>query len=180
VAGFPSFDQLKARTARFFARVERKVAAVPAERQQPAPATIAAPAALHCALLGDGDDVAELREMFENLLAASMDRDTAAAAHPAFVSMIQQLTPTEARILRSIERDEYSYSDSRRSGSFRTMLGIDAESNGTRRQQYISNLERLGILRMVPVDSLTGTGGVIVVTPLGRQFLDTCVRAQAK
>ncbi|HEX2689776.1 MAG TPA: DUF4393 domain-containing protein, partial [Kofleriaceae bacterium] len=150
------------------------------ERRQPAPAHIAAPAALQYALLGQGEGVAELREMFENLLVASMDSDTASSAHPAFVSMIQQLTPDEARILKSINRNEYPYTDLRRSGSFRTTLGIDAEIDGTRQQQYVSNLERLGILRMVPVDTLTGSGGVLVVTPLGRQFLDTCVCVRAR
>ncbi len=44
-------------------------------------ATILAPAAFHYALPGDGDEVPELREMFENLLAASMYRDTAAKVH---------------------------------------------------------------------------------------------------
>jgi hypothetical protein len=81
-AGFPSFDALQARTGKYFARVEKKLDAVPAERQQPPPPTIAAPAAFQYALLGESDEVAELREMFENLLAASVDRETASNAHP--------------------------------------------------------------------------------------------------
>jgi len=52
---------------------------VPADRVIEPPATRAAPAAFHYALLGDSADVSELREMFENLLAASMDRDTRAS-----------------------------------------------------------------------------------------------------
>jgi hypothetical protein len=176
----PALDDVRARVADLNARVDNKLAGVPDERRQPAPAHIAAPAALQYALLGQGEGVAELREMFENLLVASMDSDTASSAHPAFVSMIQQLTPDEARILKSINRNEYPYTDLRRSGSFRTTLGIDAEIDGTRQQQYVSNLERLGILRMVPVDTLTGSGGVLVVTPLGRQFLDTCVCVRAR
>src|SRR5678815_4358285 len=46
-----------------------------------------APAALHYALLGDGDAVADLREMFENLLMSSMDRATANDAHPVRCQM---------------------------------------------------------------------------------------------
>lgn len=46
--------------------------------------------------------------MFENLLVTSMDRDTASGAHPAFVSMIPQLTPDEAWILKSIDRTDYT------------------------------------------------------------------------
>lgn len=41
-----------------------------------------------------------LREMYANLLAASMDTRTATGAHPAFVEIIRQLTPDEARLLR--------------------------------------------------------------------------------
>jgi hypothetical protein len=41
-----------------------------------------------------------LRDMFANLLAAAMDTRTATGAHPAFVEIIRQLTPDEARILR--------------------------------------------------------------------------------
>jgi len=206
LAGFPSFDQLKARTDMFFARVVGKLAEVPAERLQPPPATIAAPAALQCALLGDADEVAELREMFENLLAASMDRATAAGAHPAFVSMISQLTPDEARILKSIDRESYMLfnvyepgPDPRRWLAVRTQFGIGVSVDETQRRQYISNLDRLGILRIidhssadaawiedkikVPIAEFPGRSvsiESIVVTPLGRQFLDTCVRARGQ
>lgn len=41
-----------------------------------------------------------LREMFANLLVTSMDRDTAANAHPAFAEIIRQLCPDEAQILK--------------------------------------------------------------------------------
>ncbi len=192
---------------RLDAIIAEKRKAVPEARRAPAPATIAAPAALHYALLGDGDEVAELRKMFENLLVASMDRDTAASAHPAFVSMIAQLTPDEARILRSIDRDEYPLDDVYDSGpggdgrliGSRTQLGLGIGIDEARQQQYLSNLDRLGILRSGPsVDKDVHTalavaswtkapvpGGLpsakaIAVTPFGRQFLDTCVRARSR
>lgn len=41
-----------------------------------------------------------LRDMYANLLASSMDTRTANGAHPAFVEIIRQLTPDEARIIR--------------------------------------------------------------------------------
>lgn len=40
-----------------------------------------------------------LSDMYANLLAAAMDKSTAAGAHPAFVEIIKQLTPDEARVL---------------------------------------------------------------------------------
>lgn len=40
-----------------------------------------------------------LSDMYANLLASAMDRATAMDAHPAFVEIIKQLTPDEAKIL---------------------------------------------------------------------------------
>lgn len=40
-----------------------------------------------------------LSELYANLLAASMDKSTAQGAHPAFVEIIKQLTPDEAKVL---------------------------------------------------------------------------------
>ncbi len=40
-----------------------------------------------------------LSDMYANLLAASMDKNTASGAHPAFVEIIKQLTPDEAKIV---------------------------------------------------------------------------------
>jgi hypothetical protein len=40
-----------------------------------------------------------LREMYANLLATGMDANTAQNAHPAFVEILKQLTPDEARLL---------------------------------------------------------------------------------
>jgi len=41
-AGLPAFDELRARTGRFFARVDKKLEDVPPDQRQPPPATIAA------------------------------------------------------------------------------------------------------------------------------------------
>ncbi len=207
--GFPPLDRLKARGAKFSAHVEKKLDAVPPERRQQPPATIALPAALQYVLLGEGAEVAELREMFENLLVSSMDRDTAADAHPAFVSMISQLTPDEARILKSIDRADYALinvyevgSEGTRLHGFRTRLGIGTGIDEARQHQYVSNLVRLGILHFnnnrpasrpdeykslneaIKAEfkdrAVTPSKEAIEVTPLGRQFLDTCVHARAR
>jgi hypothetical protein len=47
-------------------------------------------------------EVPDLREMYAKLLATSMDSATSDTAHPSFVTLIQQLTPDEARILRHL------------------------------------------------------------------------------
>lgn len=41
-----------------------------------------------------------LRGMFVNLLAAASNSDTANSAHPAFVEVIRQMSPTEARLIK--------------------------------------------------------------------------------
>ena len=43
---------------------------------------------------------AELREMYANLLASSMNEDTKWSVHPSFVDIIKQLTPDEAKIIK--------------------------------------------------------------------------------
>ena len=41
-----------------------------------------------------------LREMYANLLATAMDRETANVAHPAFAEILHQMLPDEARIIK--------------------------------------------------------------------------------
>jgi hypothetical protein len=46
-------------------------------------------------------DCADLRELFANLLATSMNKDTKTNAHPAFVEIIKQLNPIDAQFLKA-------------------------------------------------------------------------------
>ena len=48
----------------------------------------------------------ELREMYINLLATSMNRETAEKAHPAFAEIIRQLSPDEARIIQYFAKEK--------------------------------------------------------------------------
>jgi abortive infection alpha-like protein len=200
--GGPAIDRLSA-------RVHGKLNGIPQERIQSPPATIEAPTALHYVLLGENEDVTDLREMFENLLASSMDRDTAANTHPAFASMISQLTPDEARILKSIDRADYAFvnvyvfdqNGGRQIVASGTTLGIGSGIDEERQLQYISNLDRLGILRFSTrssadieghnalVDTIAAefagrhamtSNETIEVTPFGRQFLDACIRRRPR
>jgi hypothetical protein len=201
----------KAGLDRLKAAVQRKLAGVPADRLLPAPPNIAAPSAFHYVLLGDGEHVSVLRDMFENLLVASMDRETAPSAHPAFVTMISQLTHDEAWILKSINSRRYAaynlfdrtpegYILANSPHGFRSLLGIELGIKQPQLQHCISNLERLGILRIdwaqavvadsewkelqqrveaeFPGGNLELHGGSVSVTALGQQFLDTCVRVK--
>ncbi len=44
--------------------------------------------------------IAQLREMFANLLASAMNSDVSNDVHPSFVEIIKQLSPDEAKILK--------------------------------------------------------------------------------
>lgn len=46
-----------------------------------------------------------LSDLYANLLAASMDKATATGAHPAFVEIIRQLTPDEAKLVSLFLRE---------------------------------------------------------------------------
>lgn len=62
------------------------------------PSAIVAGPALEALRFAAGEE--ELRDLYANLLATSMDRETAHKAHPAFVQILKQLSPDEARIIR--------------------------------------------------------------------------------
>jgi hypothetical protein len=195
---------VKVSMGRLSAAVERKLGGVSPDRLLSPPATIMASAALHYTLLGDGDEVAELQEMFENLLVSSMDSQTTTNAHPAFVSIISQLTPDEARILKSINRTpllhqfgfserldedlgkvggEYIFTQFER---FCTDAGVAHPSlSGS----YLDNLLRLKLLKEDistegrfhpegenPASVTTMTTRLIQLSEFGERFLKACVQ----
>lgn len=122
-----------------------------------------------------------LRDMYANLLAASMDTRTANGAHPAFVEIIRQLTPDEARLLRLFVqhrpfplvnvRREYKVETPTESGGTDvlvhfSLLGWEAGCDfPDMTPAYIDNLCRLG-LAQVPAPSLFEYTGPGVYDPL--------------
>lgn len=48
-------------------------------------------------------DNSDLRELFANLIASAMNKDTKDQAHPAFIEIIKQLSPLEAKILKKTD-----------------------------------------------------------------------------
>lgn len=104
-------------------------------------------------------DEPELRKMYLNLLAASMDAETAENAHPAFVEVLGQLTPDEARILKLFARqtsfslirirDEESTAPGVGKDVLRhfSLLGHDAGCDHLGMVEvYLENLQRLGVI----------------------------------
>lgn len=77
---------------------------IPADRIQPPEPTVAGPALEALRFAGKEE---ALREMYANLLATAMDRHTAERAHPAFVEVIKQLSPDEAKLLALVAGTAY-------------------------------------------------------------------------
>lgn len=69
---------------------------VPPENIIPPKPNVAGPAIEALRYTGHEDS---LSDMYANLLAAAMDKNTASGAHPAFVEIIKQLTPDEAKLM---------------------------------------------------------------------------------
>jgi hypothetical protein len=49
----------------------------------------------------------ELRELYANLLVKSMNTDTKNSVHPAFVEIIKQLSPVDAKVLKEISSNNF-------------------------------------------------------------------------
>jgi hypothetical protein len=152
----------------------------------------------------------QLREMYANLLASAMLKDTATGVHPAFVQVIQQLTPDEAVILRHIASHgknfslDESYTDLHGpvnakgsvSDQFRITCEKAAVVHPELSEAYLDNLLRLKVLTeqrwseseyVTPrhwadnQGSVTNTAGRLVeLSAFGEHFIRTCVLAEFK
>ena len=95
-----AFD--KARTyfsGKFQQEIAAKAQAIPPEHIVEPKASIAGPTLQGLAFTHEEPN---LKEMYLNLLATSMDGRTASVAHPAFVEIIKQLDSEDARLVREV------------------------------------------------------------------------------
>lgn len=77
-------------------KVSERLRNVPPENIIPPALNVAGPALESLRYTGHESSLSDL---YANLLAASMDKATASGAHPAFVEIIKQLTPDEAKLV---------------------------------------------------------------------------------
>jgi hypothetical protein len=151
--------------------VAEKLSQIPIERlQTPAP-NVACP--LLEALRYTGHEET-LRDMYANLLAASMDTQTAFEAHPSFVDIIKQISPDEARLLKIMAvpqalpllevRWEYTVQDEDHSGGQyiqRNFSILGYQSGCTFPEltpRYLDNICRLGLGHIDTLFEYTGKG----------------------
>lgn len=99
----------------------------------------------------------ELRDMYANLLANSMNKIVKNGVHPSFVEIIKQLCPDEAKILRYIYKNPFipTISMKVKKKNKKSVTLVDLFTNitdfcgceyGNNYKQYIDNLMRLGLL----------------------------------
>jgi hypothetical protein len=149
-------------------------------------------------------DEAELRELYASLLSSAMDaRDT--SAHPAFVSIIQQLTSDEAKILMLINRvgTEWPSLSASSKAEGNALESVKLRFNDwckqadvvhlNRSDAYMDNLVRLRILHLLTANDAeyepAGHDGenrydasvsnkeyaLLELSAFGRLFLDACI-----
>jgi hypothetical protein len=135
-----------------------RMTAIPGSRRRAPDLAFAAQA-----LAGSVRSGSTMRERYLNLLAASMDDSTAARVHPAFLTVLRQLTPDEVRIVSTFQHDgpyplvtvgaRYRFGE-RLSTELRhfSLLGTQAGCDQPERTPlYVDNLCRLGLTELRPV-----------------------------
>lgn len=96
LAGDYCVDKM-ANTAKLKDCVQKRIESIPDEELREPPKNIVVPAIIS----NSYTDSEELRLMYANLIANSMNKQQKHPAHPAFVEIIKQLTPSEALLLKS-------------------------------------------------------------------------------
>lgn len=145
--------------------VKEKIKAVPEEKLVEPEPYVAIPAMQQLSYCVNNED---LRDLYANLLVSSMNADKKWKVHPAFVDIIKQLTPDEAKFIRNLRpfvsinnplidvRIVYD-----KTGSGRTIIsnftnvGLDQLDVPHNIGSYIDNLERLKLICIPPTMSLT-------------------------
>ena len=142
--------------------LEKKLANVQPELIEAPEAHIAVPALQYISYCMDND---ELRDMYANLLANSMNKIVKRGVHPAFIEIIRQLTPDEARVLRYLYAINYApiiglraYKEEGKSVLAIPLFSNIAElcgcENARDSEKYINNLTRLGLVKIRDDESL--------------------------
>jgi hypothetical protein len=126
--------------------LDRKASKIPNKNLQPPSPTVVGPI---MQALGYTVHEENIREMFTNLLSAAMNSQTAFKAHPAFVEIIKQMSPDEARIIKYFKQKQKNVYLTGSSYSIDFLSTISKKSNCEFPENdsiYINNLERLGLI----------------------------------
>lgn len=144
---------------RFAERVEEKLVSVPQEQRLLPPPNVSGPVMLNYSLLGDVDtEQEELRDMYASLLASAIDPATSRKAHPSFASIIQQMTSTEAVLLKRLAQEpkrKWLAVELQRAAEgaegFVTMGRVYEQPEGIRSDVTSAQLENLARLALIEI-----------------------------
>jgi hypothetical protein len=147
--------------------IKEKVKQIPEEKFVEPEPYVAIPAIQQISYCQNSE---ELRDLYANLLTSSMNADKKWQVHPSFVDIIKQLTPDEAKIIRSIPNFKNNFmpaidvklTDKNALGTGHqifitnfTTIGFNVIENKENICSYIDNLVRLKILEIPPTYHLT-------------------------
>lgn len=139
--------------------VAEKLKNIPQERIQSPSPLLAAPLLVSLRYAGHEET---LRELYANLLATSIDSETAKNAHPGFVAILQSMSPDEAKIMRLFASEgaaplidvKVSFKSG---GGFKILVrnfSFAGKNAGCSYPEltpsYLDNLIRLGLLEIPP------------------------------
>ena len=134
--------------------------------------------------LGYCENSDTLRELYANLLASSMSIDTKWTVHPSFVDIIKQLNPDEAKLLKALpscivashplinvylknKQGEQTQGNISLVSNF-TTVGLDVIENQVNICSYIDNLERL---KLIEIPALSSLSDKTIYNPLREHFI---------
>lgn len=189
---------LAAQHDRFAKWVKRLAEAVPEERRQDAPPSVAGPILRQLTFRAEEDPVADL---YLNLLARAMDKERSDEAHPAFINIIGQLSPDEALVLLVLRDDsvviETEWKIDTETGrvydpvTTKNTFPVERVTQPERLIMYYRHLDSLGLVRyaegMKNISRRTGRDNSvtcsmrnpvrtnIAITDFGRLFIGACV-----
>ena len=145
--------------------VREKIKVIPEEKLVEPEPYVAIPAMQQLSYCVNNE---ELRELYANLLVSSMNADKKWQVHPAFVDIIKQLTPDEAKFVRNLSPNVSQNNalidarlENEKTGSGSTIIsnftnvGLDKVDLPKNICSYIDNLERLKLIQIPPTMSLT-------------------------
>lgn len=180
---------LQDRLDRYFQKVRNEV---PNERQMDSPAMISGPIIERLKYLEENN---HLTELFLNLLARSIDTERINEAHPAFIHVIDQLSPDEAIILFELKSKDIQVVDTMDFNNEKQIFSNRQIVNGgfpvekltfpDKFSMYYNHLESLSLIswpmdKQVPIIENNIQTGItrysfLTTTEFGKLFTNACV-----
>jgi hypothetical protein len=125
---------------------ERVRARVPEEQQQEASPSIALPILMDLRFM---EDTNPLTELYLNLLARAIDRERCGEAHPAFVKIIEQMSPDEAVVMSHFRgRDRWPMPPPMERGVWQECFPILSLAQPESFPLYAEHLAALNLLKL--------------------------------